>query len=42
MSLPFTLENIKPRISDVVYQQLAAKVSNDDLRELSSPGGKNT
>ena len=41
MSLPFTLENIKPRVSDVVYQQLALKVSDADLRELSSPEGRN-
>jgi len=41
MSLPFTLENIQPRISDIVYQQLADKVSNVDLQELSSPEGRN-
>jgi len=41
MSLPFTLENIQPRVSDVVYQQLADRVSNEDLQELSSPGGRN-
>jgi len=41
MSLPFTLENIQPRVSDVVYQQLATRVSNEDLQELSSPGGRN-
>ena len=41
MSLPFTLENIQPRVSDVVYQQLAAKVSDEDLQELSSPEGRN-
>ncbi len=41
MSLPFTLENIQPRVSDVVYQQLEARVSNADLQELSSPEGRN-